>query len=315
MTKVVKYLGLKQEDTPLTEEAAPAVYMKCTNYKPGQSQTWKKEKGIGTSTLVDASLMEEFSEPSADIFVSTENGLPEILKHVIGDPTSAQQAATSAYKHTYKSDDTLETFTIFCGSEDLTEEPYPGCVITSVELKSSPGEFLMATINWYGKKKGADNSINSPTYTTVKTLDHIDLKVEVDDTDISQYVGAVSVSFNPNFATGEFTAGSTEIQNVPKNQDREVAWSIEIPRYTNELRTHFNAGTEPKIEIIWTGANIEDTYYYKVYVHIPAAICDTYGHDVNERNPEPHTFSGFAIYDTSATSDVVVEITNTDTDI
>ena len=314
MAGVVKYLGCKEEATPLSEEAAPDTYMKCTNFKPGQSQTWKKEKGIGTSTLVDASLMNEFSEPSADIFVSCENGLALLLKHVIGSPTSTLSTGT-AYKHEFKSDDTLETFTMFCGSEDLTEEPYPGCVIKDIELKSSPNEYLMAQINWYGKKKATDNTINSPTYTTVKTLDHVDLVVEIDDRDISKYVGAVSVKFNPNFATGEFTAGSTEIQNVPKNQDRETSWSIEIPRYTAEIRTHFNAATAPKIEFTWTGAIIAGATPYKVYVHIPAGTVEAYGHDVTERNPEAHTFNGFAEYDTSAASDVVVEIYNTDASI
>lgn len=313
MTRTYKYIGIGQESVYGTEVAA-SDYIPVLSATPKTTKTFMPHETIGASYLPKAGLVSKNVTLDFEHYITTEDGLGKLLKWLLGDPTSAQQGATAAYLHTYLSDDSLFHFSALAGSADLAEEPYCGMIMRQIELGSEVGKYLSARTSTYGKTKGADNSIGSPTFSTLAALRHADLTVTIDSSDKSQYFSKAGVSISNNPREGAFTAGDVELQNMPKHTRRRVDVSLEMSDYDAALRTAFHANSEIDLNLKWEGATIADTYKYKLEIDISKLNLENYDQPLNSRDIETHAFKGFATYDSTDTSEIVVKLQNTETD-
>jgi hypothetical protein len=312
MTVVAKYVAIGEEATFGTEVAATD-YINVPRVDPKETLKWVDQDGIASSSLGSSEIGEKASGVEWDMYMNYVDGVGWLLKWLLGDPTSAQLGATAAYSHTYICDDVLKSFTVLVGSEDETEVPYLGQTMKSIEFSTTPGGYLMMKASTYGKFKGADNTIGSPTFSAVVPAMHHNLTWKVATVDKSIYLGASSITITNNPREGALAAGSQEIPVKAKHTKRRVEWSVELVNYDAAMRTVFHAGTKTALQWSWVGANIASTYYYTLTIDIGEAVVSDYSHPKQGRDVEVHKFGGFAEYK-STDSEIKVTLINTDTD-
>jgi hypothetical protein len=312
MARIVKYVGLGEEATALTEASSKNVYLDVKDFDAGQNQQWENEGGVANSYVPDMNMMAEDASPRFNFPIGPESGIGWLLKWFLGSPTSTQQGGTAAYDHEYESDDALWTFTVFTGSEDLLEEPYPGQSGDVLGLSCQKGGMLMGSISSYGLNKAADNSLAAASFSALKSFRFRDMTFKVDTVDKSSGVQSMSMKLNQGLVKNMHTAGSAALQNRAKHTVRLITGSVEFSKYDSALRDAYNNKTAVALEFAWTGALIEDPYYYKLTITLPAAYITRYPHPVKGRNIEMHTF-GFEAKSDSAT-EIYVNLVNTETE-
>jgi len=306
MARVEKYMAVAEEAAWGTEEAA-VDYMAAFNVRPQQKKRWEPIETIAASYLNDAEITGEIGGVAWDFPVNPVDGTGWLLKWIMGDPATSGTA--DPYTHVYKTDDVIRSLTALVGSKDLTEEPYAGQVLDTLEFSCAPGGYLIATPTIFGTKKEADNSIGSPSFSGIRPFQHSDITLEIDTVDKSKYAGTLSIGIAANYKKDELTAGSTEIQNQPLHTLRGFKWSIELLRYDDALRTAYNAGNAVDIMVKFTGAASSELQF-----DMSDAKIDTYRHDVNKRDVETHVFSGFATYDDTDATELIATLLNSDSD-
>jgi hypothetical protein len=308
----VKYVGLGEEATALTEASSKNVYLDVKDFDAGQNQQWENEGGVANSYVPDKNMVAEDASPRFNFPIGPESGIGWLLKWFLGDPTSTQQGATTAYEHEYESDDALKTYTTFTGSEDLTEEPYPGQSGDVMGLSCQKGGMLMGSLSSYGLNKSADNALAAASFSALKSFRFRDMTFKVDTVDKSSGVQSMSMKLDQGLVKNMHTAGSAALQNRAKHTVRLITGSVEFSVYDSALRTAYNNKTAVALEFAWTGALIEDPYYYKLTITLPTAYITRYPHPVKGRGIEMHRFGFEAKND--ATSEINVKLMNTETD-
>lgn len=311
MAVVEKYVSIAEEYDFGTEEAHEDD-IAVPRVNPKEFTTWVDQDSIATSSIQNSAVGERGSNIDFDMYVNFVDGIGWILKWLLGDPTSLPSGTGGAYTHTYKCDDVLKSFTVLVGTEDLTEVPYPGQVIKSVEFVNTPGGYLMMKVFCYGVDADTANSIVSPSFSVIAPAMSSDLVFKVDTSDKSKYLGVSSITITNNIIEGAFTSGSTEIQNKPKHTKRRVECSLEFTTYDAAMRTAFLVGTPVELHWVWTGASLGGVNY-ALDIKLGEVNINDYDHAVVNRDVEVHKFAGFAEYD-AADTEIIVVLTNSDDD-
>ena len=314
MARTVKYIGLGEEVTELTEASSKNVYLDVLSFHVGQGQVWNNEGGVANSYITDKNCVGEDASPGFIFPVGPESGIGWLFKWFFGDPTSTQKETTIAYEHEYEPDDDLKTFTTFAGSEDLTEEPYPGQSGDMLTLSCKRFGILMGDIAGYGLDKAADNAMASPSFSTLKSWRFRDMVVKIDTVAKSSKVASVMMAFNQGLSKKGHTAGSIELQNRAKHTTRLMGGAIVLSEYDSALRAAFNDKTAVALIFEWTGATIVGAYTYKLTITFPSVYITKYNHPVIGRTKEIHTFTFGAKYDSTEGAELNIKLINTDTD-
>ncbi len=314
MARIVKYVGLGEEATALTEASSKNVYLDVIDFDAGQNQQWENEGGVANSYVSDKNMMAEDASPRFNFPIGPESGIGWLLKWFLGDPTSTQQETSIAYEHEFESDDALKTFTVFAGSEDLTEEPYPGQSGDVLGLSCQKGGVLMGSLSAYGLNKAADNALAAASFSGLKSFRFRDMTFKADTVAKSSCVQSMSMKLDQGLAKNMHTSGSAALQNRAKHTVRLITGTVEFSKYDSALRTAHNNKTAVALEFAWTGALIVDTYYYKLTITLPSAYITSYRHPVKGRAIEMHTFGFEAKNDPTEGSEINVKLVNTETD-
>lgn len=97
----------------------------------------------------------------------------------IGDPSSAQQGGTAAYKHTYTPDDDLKTFSLWYKRGGNQQVVIPYGVVNTLLLEQSVDQTLMATVGILGRTETIDAAdfTTADAYDTVGAFHNMDLTV------------------------------------------------------------------------------------------------------------------------------------------
>jgi len=304
-----QYGGVGEED-PYDTEVATERDSDLIRMSPRELKKHEFENTMATSYVRGAELTEEQCALDFVWYPRTEGIEGHILKFLLGDPADNLED-TTAYTHTYKSDDTLLSFTYLDGDENLTEIPYTGHVMQNLEMASSAGGLFTFRATSYGNKAAAANSINTPTLSALATLRHADLTLKVDTVDKSAFVGSVAVRINNNPEQGKVTAGSTSLQNMPRHQKRVVEWVIELPYYDSALKTAYDAGDTVDLDVQWDGAIIEAAYAYYLQLYSSKVVLTNYEYPKDGRDKSTHRVTGQAIWDSVDASEIVAVLENT----
>lgn len=257
-------MGLAKESSRLTAESSPT---KWHAIDPGSIMDYMREliENIGLRAV--GTRFAPFAGKKVGVgnlmFPVRAQQIGEYLHMLLGDPSSAQQAATAAYLHTWTLPITatqLDTYTLFM-DRALGVLKYNGCSVSEIEFNQSEDGLLMAKVSLMFITE-ASGSIGSPSYAAESGV-----------LSFQNLVVTIASAANEEVKQMNFTLsnGMERKKNLTANADAEdflavgpyVAKGSFVIYFANTTeRDKFIAGSTTSLELVWTGANIESTYYY-----------------------------------------------------
>lgn len=184
----------------------------------------------------------------------------EFFQMLVGNPTSVQQGATTAYKHTFTPDNTLllPTYTLFL-DRGLNILKYDFGSVAQIKLSSVPDGFVAMEVEVMFQAEVA-GAIGSPTYTESEefSFQHITFKIAgASNTEVKSWECSL---LNGLFAKRTFTQSQDIGDFVAVNQSASGSFIIYFTDVVE--RDKFLAGTTSSIQILVEGDTIESPYKY-----------------------------------------------------
>jgi len=244
--------------------------------------------------------------------VNPDDVIGLLLKHTLwAEAVPVQQGSTAAYLHAFTPGATMPAgLTVQIGRDDSVFD-YAGCKINNLKFKAAIKEILEATVSLVAKDEEI-GSATSPSFSTA----------------------------NPFvFHQGVFTVGGTpvdvesfdlDIANQLKNDRRQLGSALILEPKEGKLLikgsfkrifdgagagtayAKYIAGTAGALVLIFTGAQIASPYNYKLTITLPEVYYN--GETPNISGPDAlieQTIPFQAIYNTTATNEIKIELINT----
>lgn len=273
-----------------------------------------------------AGLFEETGTVVMD--VKPENCIGWFLKWALGSVSSQQQGATTAYKHTFKSAETIRSFALGYNLDSINEKRLPGCIVNTLDFEMVKGASLMATIGFIAQKEKLV-SVQSPTWEgeDLDAFEAYQSKVEVADTELANLVEAFRIHIeNRVYGVGDIgVLGSRYLPRI-ELAERIVTGSIEMPLLSGTIDVYKRflkdtGATEPgepvvpfKVELLTdTAITIADTYTYKLDFRLPKCVLTAAPLRIERQERKVFRVDFQAKHDSTDASEIVAELTNTDT--
>lgn len=286
-------------------------------------------QGEGIQSGVFGPLGSQYAEATSagtgtiDMEVQTKSmlGLFELL---MGGSSSAQQAATTAYLHTFTLADPVGKYrTMQVGRPTRGGTVVPatlaGCKIPRASFSIGQSENLMASFEVDGQSWDNTTSLAAASY----TADSLVFGFQTLDVKMGTYASESSVSgvrgvnwdIDRPMDTEDYTAGSSGLKSEPVINDRtnlsgtlSVDW---LAKATFEDLAAGMAGTSLVIEC--TGALIEDTYYDLFRMTVPGVYFESGSQGVDGPAELVSDWNWVWRYD--GTNMPVIEVVSTETSV
>jgi len=307
---LARYLGIAQEYTFKTEKSA-SVYTNIIREGIVPDQGWIIPETVAQRAF-DKKVLGAFrARGNIEFPVEPENGLGWYLKWALGSVSSAQQGATSAYKHTFKSADDIKSFTGRIGA-DTDERVLGGCLINSLALRFAHGEETRGVAEIFAAEE-AKGTIGSPIFSALNPFVFSQATVEFADT-AKAIVAEGEVRINNRIPFDRGVLGSRYFPKIRVGK-RLVDGRLSLFFDDTTEYDRFLAGTEFKLELLTTGPAIGATgYNYTLNVIMTKCIYlrDTAPHiDRRELIVLDAPFQAF--YDSTPATEITIELINEET--
>ena len=305
--EMARYFGIAQEFAFKTEKPA-SVYTNITRETIVPDQGWIITETVARRAF-DKKVLGAFrARGNIEFPVEPENGIGWYLKWVLGSVTSAQQGGTSAYKHTFKSADTIKSFTGRVGA-DISERVLGGCLLNSSALRFAHGQEIRGVAEIFAAEE-AKGTIGSPTFSNLDPFVFSQATVEFADT-AKAIVAEGEVRINNRIPFDRGVLGSRFFPKIRLGK-RLVDGRLSLFFDDADEYDRFLAGTEFKLELLTTGPDIGETgYNYTLNVILPKCVYlrDTAPHiDRRELIMLDAPFQAF--YDSTSETEITVELIN-----
>lgn len=163
-------VGYAREATRLTAEASADVWLPFTDFDfQVRNEFITDESAVGSrAQITDEYLTKQMGEGNLSMNVAPEY-VGYILYLAHGSVSSAQEATSGAYKHTYSmlnSSLDLPTGTLFYQSmkDAITNKKAAGVTVNSYEISGGANEIIKMTANFMGLSEVADGGSPTPSY-------------------------------------------------------------------------------------------------------------------------------------------------------
>ena len=255
--------------------------------------TLKKER----EPLVDDSLGVSFPEEAdpGHIKVSGEvpsylryDGLDMLLAIAMGATAGApvQQGTTAAYAQGFTlAESTDGLFCTLALHNGVNVDEYPSLKLTGFTLKGRVGEPVQMSFEATASDRVTDSSTNTPaSFASVTAGERVNRVLMSQgmflmnngagaalDTGDAVYPSSFELSYSRKL-TGAYGSGSghDRIDEPATDGQPEISLKLEFPRYsTSAYFEDWDLSTPKKMEMAFTGALIEDTYYREFRVTLP----------------------------------------------
>ncbi len=247
--------------------------------------------------LIDDSLGLYFPQNSVNAQVKCEGDIPSYLRYdgldllialamgaTAGVPT--QQGTTTAYAQTFSLANTLDgLFATFAVDNQINIDEYTSVKITGFQIKGQVGKPL--EISFHAQ---AMDRITNSTVNTLATFGNVTYFETGNRLLYSQGVfrlnnasdvalGSSNAVYPDNFTfefkrkmAGKYSTGATmDVIDEPTNDGLpEITLKLEFPRYhANTYFTDWDAATNLKMDMTFTGGNIASTYNRSFKISLP----------------------------------------------
>lgn len=249
------------------------------------------------SASVDDSLGLYFARESAPGEIKVEGDIPVYLRYdgldlllalAMGATGGApvQQGTTAAYAQTLSLAEDLDgLFATFALNNNVNIDEYPSVKVTGFTLKGEVGKPLEVAFHTIASDRVTDSTVNTAgTFANVtyfETANRVLMGqgvVRMNDRDGAAlgagdeiYPSSFELALKRNMAGVYGVSSGFDHIDEPTNAGRpEVTLKLDFPRYT--AATYFgdwDAGTPKKLDMVFTGGLIEDTYYRTFRLQMP----------------------------------------------
>ena len=259
--------------------------------------TLKKERPLHT----DDSLGAYFSKEANPGGIKVEGELPSYLRYdgldllialALGatEGAPAQQGATSAYAQGFTLASGLEgLFATLALHNGINVDEYPSMKLTGMKLRGRVGEPVEAAFKCIGSDRITDSSTNTPSgfiasVTVAEESNRVlmshglfrmkDASGAALDSGDEVYPSSFELDFDrPMKGAHVAGAGHDRIDEPAADGPPEITLKLEFPRYSSgEHFEDWATGVPKKMEMAFTGALIEDTYYRQFKVSFPHLV-------------------------------------------
>lgn len=306
-----RQFGLKKETSRGTAETGPAKWF------PVEKDTTMDYKLNLIDDKALRGIAEEFP-PNVGTKVGTgkikmpldAQAVGELFASLIGAPTSAQQAATVAYKHTFLRSSTIQrTGYTFFMDYGLVVKKYALGTVKKMVLTGTQDGIVMADWDVLFKSE-ADGTIGTPAFPTNQYLGFNGVTVKVGgstNTDIRNW----TLNIDNQAAAHRTLSQSQDISDILVKGKLNIGGSFVIFFQSVTERDKFIAGTSNSLEFLCEGATIASTYKHTVDILLPKIYYKAYPfNDVDGLLGANVEFD--AKYDISTTKAIQVDVTNID---
>ncbi len=244
------------------------------------------------------------------------------LGMAIGNPTSAQQGGTSAYKHTYSPANDLKTFSMWYQRGGNQQIVMPYGLVNTLTLDQGVDDVLRSSIDIYGRTEtiNSDDFSTAGAYDIIEPFHNMDLTVTGPTNASQAHKSTLVLSNNYNLALGKVHGSRFYEAAVPGK--RSITGTIELWFDDDGDVQRFwgsTSDTTPNVDGIFStvplnfkwDTNVEaDTgYNYALEIDIPGAMYKTSTVTIGDRIKQSIGFS--AQYDTVDAYEVEAYLTNT----
>lgn len=253
-------------------------------------------------------------------FFSGFNGmLGVLLNDAIGDASSAQVDASSAYDHTYTPDDTLPVgLSVQCSRDAAnigTAYDYEGCQIESLTLRQSNEAPLEVEVAFQGEEE-TKQSEASESFATMYQIDYSMLAVTLGG--VTQNIKEFELTIANALATDRGLLGSRLRPGLDRSGPREITGSMLLELDAVTEYDLYRDLTQSAIVATWSApANaIESGYTYDLAITMSQCFLEG-SPDIGPKDGGPLMlpvdFRAFAT--TAGNDEISVVLRNTDTSI
>jgi len=303
--------GLAKEATRGTSESAPTKwYQTRGRAELNYALQHLEDQGIrGISAKLPPLAGTKVGDGKIPLYCDAQM-LGELCYSLFGGVSSAQQAATVAYKHTFTRAATItpQSYTFFL-DRNMNVLKYNNGVVKRLGFKSSVNGLIEVEADVLFKSE-ASGSIGSPTFPTQKYGSFQQVAVTIAggaSTDVKEWEVNIDNGAKP-FRT---LAGSQDVNDIVAPDPMTVDGSMLVYFQNATERDKFIANTSVALRFLVEGATIASTYKYTTDINIYDARYKAfpYGEDEGLLAAQAQ-FEGF--YSTSDSKQVQIDLTNTD---
>ncbi len=307
-----KRFGLKKETTRLTAESTPDYWFAAD---PESNMDYALKHIQDPSIRGVHAAMPPVAGPKTCegkiMLPANAQDVGELFHMLLGDAVSAQQAATSAYLHTFTPNASIspDTYTIF-EDRGLNVMKYNGCAVKKIDLSCAVDGLVKLGAEIIGIAE-ASGSIGTPSYAGSALLAFPNVTAKLggsSDTNIRSW----ACSIENGLQAKRTLAQSQNAQDVVRMGQYKASGSFVIFFENATQRDNFIANTAQAVQFLIEGAIIASTYKYTIDVSFPKAHFTAFPYeDEGGLLAAKVTFEAF--YDTATSKLCSVAVTNTKT--
>ncbi len=243
------------------------------------------------------------------------------LGMAIGDPSSAQQGGTAAYKHSYTPDNDLKTFSAWFTRGGNQQVVIPYGLVNTLFLEQKYNDVLRATVGIFGRTESinADDITTADAYDTAAPLHNMDLAVTGPVNAAQVHSSQILIDNKYNVDNGKVHGSRFYEAAVP--QKRAITGTIELWFDDDGDYQSFwgsTSDTTPDtsgvfstipLNFKWDTNEEADTgYNYILEIDIPEAVYVATTVSIEDRIGQTINFS--AQYDTGDSYEIEAYLTN-----
>jgi Phage tail tube protein len=319
-------MAVAEEATPGVAATTPDIY-DCFTDDPGivPVQNVIRDGCVHSRSNKKHVLSNYHMDGSLPQMVEPEGMIGWWLKWALGGLSSAQEGATTAYKHTYTPAEELKSFTLWLlkGGNQQVKIPY-GTVL-GLELSQGLDDVLRSTIRTAGQKDEIATDFGSSDYSLLDPFHNTMLAVSIAGSLTGQaaqvHNTVISIDNGINLDDGR-THGSRFYEavvpgklNVSGSNDIWFDDDIEYQRFWGDAAATSPASTSTPVPLIFTwdtGIEAGTGYNYQLVITIPAAIYESTTVNLGGNRVVQH-IDWYAELDPVTSREIMIELTNTKT--
>jgi len=258
-----------------------------------------------------------------DMFIEPENHFGWLLKWALGDVASGQQGGTTAWLHTFKGADTIDSFTAGICWDALNERQIAGAIVDTLSIEAVKGQPLTATVGILGKTEELISTA-TPSFSALDAFEAYQA-----DPQIAAVSKTYVEAFRVNIANNVYPVGDVGILGnrfMPRIELRErvVSGSMDLAfTVADEYKRFLGSATatEPTVPLgtlqleveFDTAIVIEGAYNYLLDIDLPKCVYTAGDVHIIERERKLLRIDFTAEYDATDESEIVVKLQNTKT--
>lgn len=315
-------VGLSEESTFGTY-VVPTRFYELTQESIKYSRERIESKGLRTGRRTVDRWVAGRQGGEGDVeFDVLPNGFGIIAKHMLGAvTTSTPGGATNARLHTAKVGALdAKSLTVQFGRTGRggTTDPYSytGCKLTDWELTMQSDGVLSCKLGMNVQGEDTATALATASYPATNVLlPFSDTSTSITIGGTSYDVDKVTVSGKNALATDRYHIGApTKLEQLEGKGLRDYGGTIDLESYAGLTPYNlFVNGTEAAIVCTFSGATIEAALKYMVRVTLPRCRFDGETTTIGGPDLLPQSIPFKALYTSAATTEVQIEVQNTDT--